>query len=62
MAELFSRKGDIAMASQHKERHQSSPIAFFNIEQERSFSHMILNYETEKFFEKELSRKELLFV
>ena len=47
------------MASQHKERHQSLADSIFNIEQERSFSHMILNYETEK-AEKELSRKELL--
>ncbi|MEQ2512454.1 helix-turn-helix transcriptional regulator [Barnesiella intestinihominis] len=59
MAELFQEKGDIAMASQHKERHQSLADSIFNIEQERSFSHMILNYETEK-AEKELSRKELL--
>ena len=55
MAELFQEKGDIAMASQHKERHQSLADSIFNIEQERSFSHMILNYETEK-AEKELEQ------
>lgn len=44
------------MASQHKERHQSLADSIFNIEQERSFSHMILNYETEK-LKKNLAEK-----